>query len=304
MYIYIYINVDYNIFTDYRTPYGVRLPPPFCAFQNKAQGKAEKVIKPQWKKSELFIKFGLAPEMVRTPRCNRQKHKRPKDHRRDMQCYPKVWREVKQPAGEWRDLKQQVDTVVGTSNTAMPARLKMNARRCFETWLEERCMKDMRVVENVSINHQTLADTMILPGLKWCDFDDSPMMPETVVEDTWDLYLTDFATDCYTPLAAYLDNKYVLKDDGLEFPQGIWLRYHGLNMYALSSILATNHATPSDSSIALAETACGRGVYTSRYWSKARQYAIPHVLPGSEVLTKVIALFVIPGNSGEGGAAV
>ena len=35
---------------DYRTPYGVRLPPPFCAFQKKAQGKVDKVIKPQWKK--------------------------------------------------------------------------------------------------------------------------------------------------------------------------------------------------------------------------------------------------------------
>ena len=287
-----------------RTPYGVLLPPPFNTFQAKAQARADKVIKPQWKKSELFIKFGLAPEMVRTPRCNRHTHKRPKDHRRDMRCYPKLWREVKQPAGEWRDLKQQVDAVGGTGKVAMPAKLKMNAKRCFETWLDERCMKDMRVVENVTINHQTLADTMIIPGLKWCDFDDCPTLPETLVEDTWDLYLTDFATDCYTPLAAYLDNKYVLKDDVLKMPEGIWLRYHGLNMYALSSILATNHAIPSDSSIASAETACGRGVYTSRYWSKARQYAIPHLLPGCEVLTKVIALFVIPGSSGEGGAAV
>jgi hypothetical protein len=44
-------------------------------------------------------------------------------------------------------------------------------------------------------------------------------------------------------------------------------------------------------------------VYTSREWKKARQYAIPHQLPGSQILTKVVALFVIPGASGEGGTA-
>ena len=213
-----------------------------------------------------------------------------------MQCFPKLWREVKQAVGEWKDLKQKVDEVAGTGNMVMPAKLKATARRCFEIWLEERSMKDMRVVENVTIKHQTLIDTMIIPGFKWGDFEHAPTLPETMVEDTWDLYLTDFATDCYTPLAAYLDTKYVLNDDVLELPSGIWLRYHGLNMYALSSILATNHAVPSDTAIASAETACGRGVYTSRYWSKARQYAIPHQLPGSEVLTKVIALFCHPGK--------
>ena len=73
-----------------RTPYGVLLPPPFNTFQAKAKARADKVIQPQWKRSELFTRFGLAPEMVRTPRCNRLTHKRPKDHRRDMRCYPKL----------------------------------------------------------------------------------------------------------------------------------------------------------------------------------------------------------------------
>jgi hypothetical protein len=45
-------------------------------------------------------------------------------------------------------------------------------------------------------------------------------------------------------------------------------------------------------------------VYTSREWSKAVQYAIPHVLDGSCCFTKVVALFVIPGASGEGGTAI
>ena len=45
-------------------------------------------------------------------------------------------------------------------------------------------------------------------------------------------------------------------------------------------------------------------MYTSREWDNAAQYAIPHQLPGSEVLTKAIALFVIPRASGEGGAGV
>ena len=119
-----------------------------------------------------------------------------------MQGFPKLWREVKQPVGEWKDIKQKVDEVAGTGNTTMPAKLKATAKRSFDTWLSERCMTDMRVVENVTINHQTLTETMIIPGFKWRDFEHTPMLPETIGEDTWDLYLTDFATDCYTPLAS------------------------------------------------------------------------------------------------------
>ena len=48
----------------------------------------------------------------------------------------------------------------------MPEKVKINAKRCFEKWLGERCMEGMRVVENVTINHQILADTMIIPGVK------------------------------------------------------------------------------------------------------------------------------------------
>jgi len=46
------------------------------------------------------------------------------------------------------------------------------------------------------------------PGFKWCDFDHTPAAPVEKLEDECDLYLTNFATDCYAPLAAYLDNKY------------------------------------------------------------------------------------------------
>ena len=87
-----------------------------------------------------------------------------------------------------------------------------------------------------------------------------------------------FATDTYAPLKGYLDDKYTVENDELKIPVGIWLRYHGMNLYALSSILATNHAIPSDAGVPGMETACGRGVYTSRQWHKASQYAIPHLL--------------------------
>jgi hypothetical protein len=165
-------------------------------------------------------------------------------------------------------------------------------------------MTDMRVVENVTENHEVLEKTLIIPGFRWCDFEHCPELPETAIEDKWDLYLTDFATDCYSPLAVYLDNEYKTVNGEVVVPSGIWLRYHGLNLYALSSMMATNHAIPSDTTTKCAETACGRGVYTSRAWTKARQYAIPQQLEGSRIFTKVIALFVIPGASGEGGTAV
>ena len=135
-----------------------------CAFGAKAHGrqKADKTIKPQWKKSELFTKFGLTPEMVRTPRCHRLKHKQPAEIRRTMQGFPKLWREVKQAEDEWKNLKQKVDAVAGAGTMVMPTKLKAAAKKCFETWLDEWCMSDMRIVENVTVNHQILNETMIV----------------------------------------------------------------------------------------------------------------------------------------------
>ena len=290
----------------FTTPFGTMLPLPFTTFGlavNRKQ-RAAKTIKPQWKEGQLFKDFGLIPRMVRTPRCHRVKHKQPAEIRQTMRAFPKMWRDDKKEKDAWTKLKDQVDLVAGTSTSPMPAKFKAEAKNCFGNWLSERCMGDMRLVENVTENHEALEQTPIIPGFKWCDFDHTPSMPETKYEDKWDLYLTDFATDCYAPLVAYLDSQYSLRDGKVQLPSGIWLRYHGLNLYALSSTLATNRAIPNDKSIKSAETACGRGVYTSREWNKAAQYAIPHQLPGSEVLTKVVALFVIPGASGEGGAAV
>jgi hypothetical protein len=165
-------------------------------------------------------------------------------------------------------------------------------------------MTDVRVVENVTENHEALEETLIIPGFKWRDFGHCPEPPVSAGEDKWDFIATDFATDTYGPLATYLNEKYKMVNGAVVKPEGIWLRYHGMNLYALSSMLATNHAIPSDTALEGAETACGRGVYTSREWKKARQYAVPHQLDGSSCLTKIIALFVIPGASGEGGTAI
>ena len=105
-----------------------------------------------------------------------------------------------------------------------------------------------------------MARTAIIPGFKWTDFDHTPEMPTKMNEEEWDLYLTDLATDTYGPLASYLDMKYTKVNSEVVLPQGLWLRYHGCNLYAMSSILATNMAAPSDPEIESSETACGRGV--------------------------------------------
>jgi hypothetical protein len=127
----------------------------------------------------------------------------------------------------------------------------------------------MRCVENVAKRHDVLQNTVIIPGFNWGDFDTAPELPKTASSENWDLYLTDFATDTYAPLKAYLDDRYALENGELKLPDGIWLRYHGLNLYALSSVLATNHAIPSEAGVKGMETACGRGVYTTRQWTKA-----------------------------------
>ena len=38
-------------------------------------------------------------------------------------------------------------------------------------------------------------------------------------------------------------------------------------------------------------------MYTSVHWSKAVGYAVPHLLPGSPLLTRVVALMVVPGST-------
>ena len=49
------------------------------------------------------------------------------------------------------------------------------------------------------------------------------------------------------------------------------------------------------------DTACGRGIYTSRSWAIAQKYAVPHLLPDSEWFTKTILLLAIPGHAAESG---
>ena len=292
--------------TERRTKYGVLLPPVFTAFGAAVYHKQRppKTTKPQWIEGSLYKKFGLPPEMVRTPRCHRRGHKQPADIRMAMKNYPAMWRADKKADGAWTAIKSEVDGAAGTRKEPMPGALKDKARIVSDKWLGHRSMGDMRVIRDITMKHEILEETAKIPGFRWRDFDHMPEPPVKKYEDEWDLYLTDFATDTYNPLAAYLDMKYKKDAGKVVLPQGLWLRYHGCNMYAMSSILATNMAAPSDKEIRSSETACGRGVFTSRCWEKATQYAIPPRLPGSAVLTKTIALFVVPGASGLGGVGV
>jgi hypothetical protein len=117
------------------------------------------------------------------------------------------------------------------------------------------------------------------------------------------LYLTDFVFDYYHPLQVMLGRAYLKNDAETTTPNKTWLRYHVCSLYAASAMLATNHPCPSDEKVDAMETACGRGVYTSRDFRKAVSYSTPHRLPRSSLLTQVVMLLVIPGESGEGGVA-
>ena len=289
-----------------RTQFGVALPPVYNAFGGAAYQKQRPppAIKQQWIEGPLYRKFGLEPALLRTPRCHRRGHKHPSDLRITMKNFPAKWRADEKAEGSFTAIKCEVDQIAGTGKIQMPTEIRAESRFIFDHWLGGRSMGDMRVIREVTSMHEVLAMTAIIPGFTWSDFDHTPEMPTKTNAEEWDLYLTDFATDTYSPLASYLDMKYSKVDGKVVLPQGLWLRYHGCNMYAMSSILATNMAAASDEEVVASETACGRGVYTSQSWEQAQQYAMPHRLPGSKVFTKTIALFVIPGASGVGGVGV
>ena len=288
------------------TQFGVALPPVFNAFGTAVYQKQRppRATKPQWIEGPLYRKFGLEPALARTPRCHRRGHKQPSDLRIAMKNYPAKWRADEKAEGSFTAVKCEVDQIAGTGKSQMPTAIWAESRFIFDRWLGDRSMGDMRVIREVTSKDEELARTAIIPGFTWSDFDHTPEMPTKTNTEEWELYLTDFATDTYSPLASYLDMKYSKVDGKVVLPQGLWLRYHGCNMYAMSSILATNMAAASDEEVVASETACGRGVYTSQSWDKAQQYASPHRLPGSRVFTKTIALFVIPGASGVGGVGV
>ena len=52
------------------------------------------------------------------------------------------------------------------------------------------------------------------------------------------------------------------------------------------------------------EAAMGRGVYTSRSWQKALNFAVPHKLPESTLFSQVVLLVGIPGQSAVGGPSM
>ena len=160
--------------------YGTLLPPVWTVFGAAANLKQQppKTTKPQWKEGPLFKKFGLKPEMVRTPRCHRRGHKQPADIRTAMKNYPATWRSDKKEAGSWTAIKFKVDGVAGTTSEPMPATRKDKARQVFDKWLEDRSVGDVRVIRNVTLKHEILEQTGIIPGFRWRDFDHTPDLPK------------------------------------------------------------------------------------------------------------------------------
>ena len=116
-------------------------------------------------------------------------------------------------------------------------------------------------------------------------------------------YFFDFDPNIFTPSAAFTKKR------------GWWLRYHGQNAYAFLNCACTALLSPSEDpksaktprqkkNWSLLETSHGRGVYTSRQWQKAIQYAVPHLLPGSNLFTRIVMLVLIPGDNSDLGMGV
>ena len=85
-------------------------------------------------------------------------------------------------------------------------------------------------------------------------------------------------------------------------------RYHGTSPYGFVSVAATAYVFPSEPELGEKghETlsANSRGVHTSKFLWKATNYAVPILLPGSPLFSKVVLLVAVPGEESRGGVGV
>ncbi len=199
----------------------------------------------------------------------------------------------------------EIDNTIGPHPTDAQRR---NTIAIFDRWLEDRELKHVRYTENILLNEGVFRKTVLVPGVCWNDVEDdaSPEFPFSVYGEQWSFYAVDFKTDVYASVAEFLHVPYFLFPDngGMHLPEGLWLRYHGCSLYALSSMLSTGYPVASDVAVKGAEQAEGRGVYTSRLWYKAVQYATPHLLEGAGCLLRAVVLLAVPGSAGSGGVAL
>ncbi len=249
-----------------------------------------------------WLSWGLQPAQLRLPAAHRYKHLGPRDLRHILSKFP----------GKWRDhgvtcapaLLQHMFNCDSAIGKFAPDHEEGHARDIFNQWLKERHMSNMRQVDDVTSNIQQLLSTTILPGLSWADIQGKPSLVESHHGEKWHLYLTDFRLDTFSAGIKMLASQYGYRTDGsIRKPSNIWMRYHGLSMYGLSTVLGTNFLLPSEEKIKGMETACGRGIYTTISWDKAVGYAAPHVFSTSGLLFRAVALIIIPGDSSVGGAA-
>ena len=218
-----------------------------------------------------FTWLACGASVLRNPRAHRGQHVWPKAIRAAMKKLIQHWKE--HPQQEWRDAIQELHW----RPLPWPAENQLvYSRSLFMNWLEERLFGNARIIEDVCNNLEQLQDTHILPGIKWCDFqgNEGPSLPSAVDAETWDLFLTDFRMDTFDMFRRILHDKYQLIDASTgTIPSGMFLRYHGTNMYGFSGFLACNYIPTSEPNVAGAEACLGRGVYTSRLFGKAMQYA-------------------------------
>ena len=95
-----------------------------------------------------------------------------------------------------------------------------------------------------------------------------------------------------------------------------WARYHGVSgLYAFLTVACTGLLLPSEVAdendgdrnklyAEQFETVEGRGVYTSSDWEKAMHFAVPHILPDSNLFTQIVLLVAVPGESAVGGPSL
>ncbi len=238
--------------------------------------------------------WGLQPRFLRLPAAHRYRHYTPKVLRHMLKIFPNKWREHGLTNTDRFDASFKALQNIAYGRHASESD-ENNSLVIFGNWLRERHLQDMRVLYNVTHNLAHLLTTTILPGLTWDEIQGKPQPPTSVIGDRWHLFLTDFQLDTFASNKHFMFEKYGRREDGtIRKPSTVWMRYHGLNLYSLSTVLGTNFLMPSEENVKGMETACGRGIYTSSSWEKALGYSVPHILPGSNLVYRAIALLIVP----------
>ena len=121
--------------------------------------------------------------------------------------------------------------------------------------------------------------------------------PQKRGDEEWRFYPTHYA-----PPVAAEDGSCVHKSVP-RWGKGWQLQWHGTSVYGAINSLAMGELLPSEPEGKGHATACGRGVYTSRSFSRAARYGISHYFPQDSMphgyVCKMLLLTGVPGEAPE-----